>query len=114
MSFKAVQAQTTTFQQQCEGILKEQRRITSLADDLDKNLKYYNFLGPATKRLNAPGAGTFVRSKEFSEMLSRLDECLEYMTSHVCKLPSIILYVLIEGSHRTGKQRRIARATVCS
>ena len=114
VSFKAVQSQTTTFQQQCEGILKEQRRITSVADDLDRNLKYYNFLGPATRRLNAPGAGTFVRSKEFSEMLSRLDECLEYMTSHVCKPLRIALYVLIKGSHPTVKRRRIARATVCS
>ncbi|KAL8831173.1 MAG: hypothetical protein Q9191_001015 [Dirinaria sp. TL-2023a] len=81
-SFKAVQDQTTNFQQQCEGILKEQERITGLADDLDRNLKYYSYLGPVTKRLNAPGAGAFVRSTEFSGMLSRLDECLEYMTSH--------------------------------
>lgn len=60
--------------------------MTELASNLDKNLKYYDFLEPATKRLNAPGAGRFVRSKEFSEMLSRLDNCLEYMAAHVCIL----------------------------
>lgn len=85
-SFKTVEAQTTTFQKHCEGILQEQNRMTELASNLDKNLKYYNFLEPATRRLNAPGAGSFVRSKEFSEMLSRLDDCLEYMTAHVCSL----------------------------
>ena len=57
--------------------------MTRLADNLDDNLKYYGYLEPVTRRLNAPGAGNFVRSKEFSEMLARLDECLEYMAAHV-------------------------------
>lgn len=82
-SFKSVEAQTTIFQKQCEGILQEQNRMTALANDLSHNLKYYTFLEPATRRLNAPGAGSFVKSKEFSEMLSRLDECLKYMAAHV-------------------------------
>lgn len=60
--------------------------MTELADGLEKNLKYYDFLEPVTRRLNAPGAGNFVRSEKFSEMLSRLDSCLDYMASHVCSL----------------------------
>ena len=71
------------FQSQCEDLLKQQQKIEGLADDLDHNLKYYNYLEPATRRLNAPGAGSFVRSKEFSEMLSRIDECLDYFSAHV-------------------------------
>lgn len=82
-SFKDVEAQTTIFQKQCEGLLEEQKRISGLADDLENNLKYYNYLEPVTRRLNAPGAGSLVRSREFSEMLSRIDECLEYMAAHV-------------------------------
>lgn len=82
-SFKEVEAQTTNFQKQCEGLLEEQQRISGLADSLDHNLKYYNYLEPVTRRLNAPGAGNFVRSKEFSDMLARLDDCLEYMAAHV-------------------------------
>ena len=82
-SFKEVEVQTTIFQKQCAGLQDEQARITRLADNLDHNLKYYNYLEPVTRRLNAPGAGNFVRSKEFSEMLARLDECLEYMAVHV-------------------------------
>ncbi|KAL8710472.1 MAG: hypothetical protein Q9220_004904 [cf. Caloplaca sp. 1 TL-2023] len=81
-SFKAVEAQTTTFQKQCEGLTREQKRLTQLADDINHNLKYYSFLEPVTRRLNAPGAGSLVRSQEFSGMLARLDECLEYMTAH--------------------------------
>ena len=82
-SFKEVEAQTTIFQRQCESLLDEQKRIIVLADRLDHKLKYYNYLEPVTRRLNAPGAGNFVRSKEFSEMLARLDDCLEYMATHV-------------------------------
>lgn len=58
--------------------------MTDLVTELEKNLKYYTYLEPATRRLNAPGAGSFVRSKEFSEMLLRLDDCIDYMTAHVC------------------------------
>lgn len=87
-SFKEVEGQTTVFQKQCEGLLDEQKRIGEMASDLDHNLKYYNFLEPVTRRLNAPGAGNFVRSKEFSEMLARLDECLGYMAAHVGQIPA--------------------------
>ena len=82
-SFKAVEAQTTSFQAQCEGLVQEEQRIEGLANTLEQNLKYYSFLEPVTRRLNAPGAGSLVRSKEFSEMLARIDECLDYMSSHV-------------------------------
>ena len=82
-SFKDVESQTSAFQTQCEGLLKEQKRVEGLAKDIEHNIKYYNYLEPATRRLNAPSAGNFVRSPEFSEMLSRIDECLEYMEAHV-------------------------------
>ncbi|KAL9577266.1 MAG: hypothetical protein Q9203_007527, partial [Teloschistes exilis] len=81
-SFKAVEAQTTTFQKQCEGLTQEQKRLASLTDGINQNLKYYGFLEPVTRRLNAPTAGSMVRSQEFSAMLARLDECLEYMAAH--------------------------------
>jgi hypothetical protein len=81
-SFKAVEAQTNAFRTQCEGLIEDQTRITKLADDMEQNLRYYMYLEPTTKRLNAPGAGKIVRGKEFSEMLANLDSCLEYMHAH--------------------------------
>ncbi|KAL8726909.1 MAG: hypothetical protein Q9166_006398 [cf. Caloplaca sp. 2 TL-2023] len=80
-SFASVEAQTTIFHKQCEGLKQEQKRLTQLADGIAHNLKYYSFLVPVTRRLNAPGAGNLVRSQEFSSMLARLDECLEYMAA---------------------------------
>ena len=83
-SFRAVEAQTTAFRNQCEGLLVEQERLTKLADDIGENVQYYNYLEPLTRRLNAPGAGNSVGSKGFSDMLSQLDQCLDYMQAHVC------------------------------
>ena len=81
-SFKAVEAQTTAFQAQCESLMSEQRRTTKLADDMDDNLRYYAYLEPMTRRLNAPGASNLVRDKDFPDMLANLDQCLEYMHLH--------------------------------
>ncbi|KAF1977075.1 Sec34-domain-containing protein [Bimuria novae-zelandiae CBS 107.79] len=81
-SFQQVDAQTTAFRTQCEGLIEDQRRITKLADDMEQNLRYYLYLEPMTKRLNAPGAANIVRGKEFTDMLANLDSCLEYMQAH--------------------------------
>lgn len=81
-SFQQVDAQTTAFRTQCEGLIEDQKRITSLADNMGQNLRYYLYLEPMTKRLNAPGAANIVRGKEFTDMLANLDSCLDYMQAH--------------------------------
>jgi hypothetical protein len=81
-SFRAVEAQTTEFQDQCEGILADQKRTSTLAENVAENLQYYNYLEPITKRLNAPGAQNLVRRSEFPEILANLDSCLEYLGNH--------------------------------
>jgi conserved oligomeric Golgi complex subunit 3 len=82
-SFNSVELQTSTFQKQCEKLLSAQKLNSDLADHISGNLQYYDFLDPASRKLNAPGAGSTVRSREFSDMLRRLDECLDYMEAHV-------------------------------
>ena len=87
-TFRNVEAQASAFQARCESLLAEQRRLASLADDVGENLQYYNYLDPITKRLNAPGVRHFVRSDDFTDMLSQLDDCLEYMKIHASHLRS--------------------------
>ena len=89
-AFKAVKAQTAGFEEQCKGIMQEQKRISKIATDIEENLKHYRFLEPVTKRLNAPTVGAMVKTQEFSDLLTRLDECLEYMSSHVGDLSILI------------------------
>lgn len=81
-AFKAVEQQTTAVQTQCEGLVGDQKRITRLADEIAENLQYYAYLEPITRRLNAPGAGNFVRRKDFLDMLVNLDNCVDYMQKH--------------------------------
>ena len=56
--------------------------MTRLAEDIKENGQYYEYLEPMTRRLNAPGATNLVRAKEFPEMLTNLDACLDYMQAH--------------------------------
>jgi hypothetical protein len=87
-SFDAVAAQTEAFRQQCESLVVERRRLTGLADAIEDNARYYTYLEPMTRRLNAPGAANLVKGSDFSEMLSSLDSCLVYMESHPKQLES--------------------------
>lgn len=82
-SFQTVKDQTNASRLQCEDLMEEKRRFLLLEKDLAENLQYYSYLEPITKQLNAPGAGHFVRSREFSDMLINLDSCINYMESHV-------------------------------
>ncbi|OQV05207.1 hypothetical protein CLAIMM_09986 [Cladophialophora immunda] len=81
-SFKSVSAQTKSFQAQSASILEEQRKSEVVAQQIAENLRYYEPLERITRRLNAPQAGSFVGTKDFSDMLVTLDECIDYMQTH--------------------------------
>ncbi|KAK1090150.1 Golgi transport complex subunit 3, partial [Friedmanniomyces endolithicus] len=51
-------------------------------DSIEENSRYYAYLEPMTRRLNAPGAANLVKGDDFAEMLSNLDQCLAYMETH--------------------------------
>lgn len=81
-AFQAIDTQTAVFQTQSTEILAEQRHNERLAADVAENLKYYEPLERISRRMNAPGAGSFVRQQDFRDMLLTLDECLDYMQTH--------------------------------
>lgn len=81
-SFRAVDSQTRKFQEQSANVLQEQKKNEILAKIIAENLQYYEPLERMTRRLNAPGAGNLARSKDFSDMLVTMDECIDYMQTH--------------------------------
>ncbi|EWZ01815.1 hypothetical protein FOYG_01305 [Fusarium oxysporum NRRL 32931] len=81
-SFGSVEAQTSTFQSQCEELLQEQRRLEVLADEVGTDLHYYAYLDNATRRLNAPGASRLVDDASFGEMVENIDACIVFMENH--------------------------------
>ena len=109
-SFKAVRNQTSGFGSQSQEILSGQRRFQRLADDIDENVRYYEYLEPITRKLNAPGAGRLVSEKEFPDILSHLDACISYMEAHVSCLFSITQLKVadsgVQPSHRESQSYR--------
>lgn len=103
--FKAVESQTSNFEKQCEGLLSAQDRDLQLANGIQTNLHYYDFLDPASRRLNAPGAGNTVRNHEFSDMLRRLDVCLDYMETHVSIGLSMLMGLLLTLNFSQSKRK---------
>lgn len=87
-SFQSVEAQTSTFQAQCEDLLTEQRRLEKLADEVGTDLHYYAYLDTATRRLNAPGASRLVDDESLGEMIENIEACVVFMNEHVgCSMP---------------------------
>lgn len=81
-AFRTIDHQTKAFQKQTANVVEEQERNEANANAIAENLKYYEPLERITRRLNAPGAGSLARSKDFSDMLRTLDECIDYMQTH--------------------------------
>ncbi|KAI7868135.1 Sec34-like family-domain-containing protein [Spinellus fusiger] len=76
-----VEKRTYALQTTCEELLKEQNRLTSLADSLAERLAYFNHLEPIAKLFNSPGDDICLKP-EFISMLQTLDECIDYMQQH--------------------------------
>ncbi|ODQ64912.1 Sec34-domain-containing protein [Nadsonia fulvescens var. elongata DSM 6958] len=77
LDFQSVQNETRQFQAACDTLLVDQIRLQKLSDEISHNLEYFNRLETITNKLNTPGA-EFVCQDSFKDLLSELDECLEY------------------------------------
>ncbi|KAF7667655.1 hypothetical protein LDENG_00052110 [Lucifuga dentata] len=75
-----VSNKTGTLHEACEQLLKEQSELVDLAESIQQKLSYFNELENINTKLNSP---TFsVNSEGFIPMLSKLDDCIEYVSSH--------------------------------
>ncbi|KAI7904190.1 Sec34-like family-domain-containing protein [Cokeromyces recurvatus] len=79
--YSFVEMRTRLVQTACESLLEDQDRLTELADELRERLSYFNELEPIAKLLNSPGEDICL-DKQFTPMLGKLDECIEYMKKH--------------------------------
>ena len=88
-SFKSVESQTSSFQSQCEDLLREQQRLEKLANNVGTDLYYYAYIDTATRRLNAPGASRMVDGAEFGEMVENIEACIVFMLEHVSRIGNV-------------------------
>uniref|UniRef100_A0A673H953 Conserved oligomeric Golgi complex subunit 3 n=1 Tax=Sinocyclocheilus rhinocerous TaxID=307959 RepID=A0A673H953_9TELE len=75
-----VSTKTGTLHEACEQLLKEQSELVDLAESIQEKLSYFNALENINSKLNSPTLS--VNSEGFIPMLSKLDECVEYVLSH--------------------------------
>ncbi|KAL2081668.1 hypothetical protein ACEWY4_023521 [Coilia grayii] len=75
-----VSTKTGTLHEACEQLLKEQSELVDLAESIQQKLSYFNELENINTKLNLPTLS--VNSEEFIPVLSKLDDCIEYVSSH--------------------------------
>ncbi|XP_034042106.1 conserved oligomeric Golgi complex subunit 3 [Thalassophryne amazonica] len=75
-----VSNKTGTLHEACEQLLKEQSELVDLAESIQQKLSYFNELENINTKLNSPTLS--VNSEGFIPMLSKLDDCVEYVSSY--------------------------------
>ncbi|XP_049341230.1 conserved oligomeric Golgi complex subunit 3 isoform X2 [Astyanax mexicanus] len=75
-----VSTKTGTLHEACEQLLKEQSELVDLAESIQQKLSYFNELENINTKLNSPTLS--VNSEGFVPMLSKLDDCIEYVSAH--------------------------------
>uniref|UniRef100_A0AAY4DLH0 Conserved oligomeric Golgi complex subunit 3 n=1 Tax=Denticeps clupeoides TaxID=299321 RepID=A0AAY4DLH0_9TELE len=75
-----VSTKTGTLHEACEQLLKEQSALVDLAESIQQKLSFFNELENINTKLNSPTLS--VNSDGFIPMLSKLDDCVEYVSSH--------------------------------
>ncbi|XP_073068701.1 conserved oligomeric Golgi complex subunit 3 isoform X3 [Manis javanica] len=75
-----VSNKTGTLHEACEQLLKEQSELVDLAENIQQKLSYFNELETINTKLNSPTLS--VNSEGFIPMLSKLDDCITYISSH--------------------------------
>ncbi|TNN04252.1 hypothetical protein fugu_001281 [Takifugu bimaculatus] len=75
-----VSNKTGTLHEACEQLLKEQSELVDLAESIQQKLSYFNELENINTKLNSPVLS--VNGEGFIPMLSKLDDCIEYVSAH--------------------------------
>ncbi|KAG8586062.1 hypothetical protein GDO81_005229 [Engystomops pustulosus] len=75
-----VSTKTGTLHEACEQLLKEQSELVNLAESIQQKLSYFNELENINTKLNSPTLS--VNSEGFIPMLSKLDDCISYISAH--------------------------------
>ncbi|KAK6485436.1 conserved oligomeric Golgi complex subunit 3-like [Huso huso] len=75
-----VSMKTGTLHEACEQLLKEQSELVDLAESIQQKLSYFNELENINTKLNSSTLS--VNSEGFVPMLAKLDDCIEYVSSH--------------------------------
>ncbi|KAL5004833.1 hypothetical protein ScPMuIL_018289 [Solemya velum] len=75
-----VSTKTNALHEACEDLLAEQTHLVNTAESISNKLSYFNEIDMVSVKLGSPTLA--VTNESFVPMLSRLDECIHYLTSN--------------------------------
>ncbi|XP_046853016.1 conserved oligomeric Golgi complex subunit 3-like [Xenia sp. Carnegie-2017] len=75
-----VSTKTGALHYACEQLLQDQTRLVQMAESISDKLSYFNALEQIKQKVNTPTLS--VTNESFVPMLSRLDECIEYIKTN--------------------------------
>ncbi|XP_050680646.1 conserved oligomeric Golgi complex subunit 3 [Leptidea sinapis] len=78
--YNLVSNKTTALHTMSEQLLADQNKLSNIGDDLKQKLQYFTQVDHLSQRLNSPTIS--VNSDTFFNVISKIDECLEYMRAH--------------------------------
>ncbi|OWF49103.1 conserved oligomeric Golgi complex subunit 3-like isoform X2 [Mizuhopecten yessoensis] len=85
-----VSTKTNALHDACEHLLAEQTRLINTAENISNKLSYFNELDRISSKLDSSTLA--VTNESFVPMLSRLDECILYVSNNArCKESSVYL-----------------------
>lgn len=79
--YNLVKKKTGELHEACELLVQEQKELVLFSESLGKKLQYFNEITSLTQKLNSPSINVY--EEELSNILKRLDECIEFMAKNV-------------------------------
>nr|CAG4651650.1 EOG090X02EM [Triops cancriformis] len=75
-----VSHKTNSLHEACEQMLVDQTKLAALSDDVESRLAYFTEVDRLGQLINSPTLS--VHSEHFLSVVTRLDECINYMEAH--------------------------------
>nr|XP_018668391.1 conserved oligomeric Golgi complex subunit 3 [Ciona intestinalis] len=75
-----VSTKSNALHEACEHLLADQTALFSVAETIHENLDYFNEVSRMNTKLSSPNIS--VTSEDFRSMLSKIEECIEFMQAH--------------------------------
>lgn len=80
--YNFVNTKTSSLNDASENLIKDQRHLSEISDDIKARLKHFTQVDHLIQRLQNP---TFSpASSQFVEIITSVDESMEYLKEHVC------------------------------
>lgn len=87
--YNFVHTKTSSLNEASENLIREQRQLSDISDDIKTRLKHFTQVDHLIQRLNNP---TFSpASTQFVEIITDVDDSMEYLKEHVRAITKTII-----------------------